>query len=98
VFVAQGHLVVQHPAILSIRPPYPRFMQEGFPAGQRRAPLAHNSIDVFGMNRHSPVPAAQILERESYELQPGVIEEIDVAVGQSGMEHRGGRVNDLLKV
>src|SRR5208283_3694558 len=60
-FVALSDDVVQHPAILSIRPPHTRFMQEGLATGDRRAPLAHDSFDVFRMNYSCPFPALQIL-------------------------------------
>jgi len=36
--VAEGHLVVKHPALFPISPPHARFMFERLPRRQRRAP------------------------------------------------------------
>src|SRR5271156_5749098 len=50
------------------------------------------------MNRSRPSPALQILQRASDVLQPSLIEEIKVPVGQTGMNQRGSRVDDEPKV
>ena len=54
--VAQGHFAMEHPAICSIRPPHACFRLERFATGQARAPLAHESFDVFRMNHGRPGP------------------------------------------
>src|SRR5580704_2579574 len=59
--VAQCYFVVQHPAIFAVCAPDARFMQEGFAAGQTRAPLFHDSFDILGMDERCPLPALQIL-------------------------------------
>ena len=79
--VAQRDFVVQHPAIFAIGAAYARFMQKWLATGERRAPLSHDRLDVFGMNRSGPFPALEILERASHVGQPSLIEEIEVAVG-----------------
>src|SRR5437868_14022700 len=52
--VAHCYLVVQHPAIFAVCAPDASFIQEGFAAGQRRAPRFHDSFDLVGMNRSRP--------------------------------------------
>jgi hypothetical protein len=59
--VAHRYFVVQHPAIFAVCAQDASFMQEGFAAGQRRAPLSHDSFDILGMNERCPLPAVQIL-------------------------------------
>jgi hypothetical protein len=59
--VAHCYFVVQHPAIFAVCAQDASFMQEGFAAGQRRAPLFHDSFDILGMDERCPLPALQIL-------------------------------------
>src|SRR3984957_5168685 len=59
--VAHSYFVVQHPAIFAVCAQDASFMQEGFAAGQRRAPLFHDSFDVLGMDERCPLPALQML-------------------------------------
>ena len=98
VLVAHGYFVVQHPAIFAVRPPDACFMQEGFTTGQGRAPLLNDSFDIVGMNARRPFPALQLFQRPTYILQPSLIEEIEVAVGQTGVNQAGGRIDQELKV
>ena len=55
-------------------------MQEGFTAGQRRAPLFDDCFDILAMEERCPLPAQQIVQRSPNVLQPCLIEEIEVAV------------------
>ena len=73
-------------------------MQEGFAAGQRRAPLFHDSFDIFGMDERCPLPALQILQRLPYVPEPCLIEEIEVAVRPARVNQAGGRIDKELKV
>jgi hypothetical protein len=59
--VADCYFVVQHPAKFAVCAQDARFMHEGFAAGQRRAPLFHDSFDILGVDERCPPPALQIL-------------------------------------
>jgi hypothetical protein len=59
--VAHSYFVMQHPSILAVCAQNASFAQEGFAAGERRAPLFHDSFDILGMNERGPLPALQIL-------------------------------------
>ena len=74
------------------------FMQEGFAAVQRRAPLFHDSFDILGMDERCPLPALQLLRRPPYVPEPCLIEEIEVAVRPGRVNQAGGRINKELKV
>jgi hypothetical protein len=73
-------------------------MQEGFAAGQRRAPLFDDSFDILGMDERGPLPALQVLERPPYVPEPCLIEEIEVAVRPTGVNQAGSRMDQELKV
>src|SRR5258708_27590268 len=53
--VARSYFVVQHPAIFAVCAQDARFIQEGFAAGQRGAPLFHDSFDIVRMNERCPL-------------------------------------------
>src|SRR5580704_7033068 len=72
-------------------------MQEGFPAGQGRAPLFHDFFDILGMNERCPLPALQILQRPAYVPEPCLIEEIEVAIRPARVNQAGGRIDKELK-
>ncbi len=59
--VARSYFVVQHPAVFAVGAQDASLMQEGFAAGQRRAPRFHDCFDILGMNERCPLPALQIL-------------------------------------
>ncbi len=96
VFITQRDLVVKHPTKFPVGPSHPGFMQEGLAADQRRTPLFHHCFEVVGMDCGCPLPALQILERPAHVRQPSLIEEIEVAIRQSGVDQRWGRVDDEL--
>src|SRR5215472_668870 len=96
--VTQGDFVVQHPAIFTIRPPNACFVQEGLTSRQGLAPLLKDSFNVIGVNALRPFPALEIFQRTPNILQPSLIEEIEVAVRQTGVNQAGGRVDQELKV
>src|SRR5437016_12065236 len=48
------------------------------------------------MNANGPVPALYVFERESHVLQPCLIEEIEVAVGQTCVNQRRNRIDEKL--
>jgi hypothetical protein len=87
--VAYGYFVMQHPAIFAVRAQDASFIQVGFAAGQRRAPLFHHSFDILEMDERCPVPALQILQRPPYVHEPCSIEEIEVAVRRTGVNQTG---------
>jgi hypothetical protein len=96
--VAHCYFVVQHPAIFAVCPQNASFMQERFAAGQRRAPLFHDSFDILGMDERCPLPALQILQRPPYVPEPCLIEEIEVAVQPARVNQAGSRIDKELKV
>ncbi len=96
--VARCYFVVQHPTIFAVCPQNASFMQEGFAAGQRGAPLFHDSLDILGMDERCPLPATQIIQRPPYIPEPCLIEEIEVAVWPTRVNQAGGRIDQELKV
>jgi len=84
---------VQHPAILAIGPPDACFVQERLTTSQRRAPLLNDSFNVIGVNALCPFPTLDIFQGQTDILQPGLIEEIEVSVRQTGVNQTGGRVD-----
>jgi hypothetical protein len=50
------------------------------------------------MNRGFPVPTLCIPRRQTRELEPTVIDEIDGAVGQCAPDQRRNRVDDVAKL
>jgi hypothetical protein len=71
-------------------------MQEGFAAGQRRAPPFHDSFDILGMDERCPLPALQILERPPYVPEPCLIEEVEVAIRPTRVNQAGSRIDEDL--
>ena len=59
--VAHSYFVMQHPSILAVCAQDASFKQEGFAAGQRRAPVFHDSFEILGMDETCPLPAFQFL-------------------------------------
>ncbi len=98
VFVTYGDFVVQHPAIFAVGTADTSFVKEGFSAGQGRAPHFDDSFDIIGMDRRGPLPALQIFERLPDVLEPALIEKIEVAVRQTGVDEGGSRIDEELKV
>src|ERR1700733_9993348 len=96
--VAHCYFVVQHPAIFAVFAQNASFMQEGLAAGQRRAPLFHDSFDILGIDERCPLPALQILQRPPYIPEPCSIEEIEVAVQPTRVNQAGSRMDEELKV
>src|SRR5713101_6113097 len=95
--VAQRHFPVQEPTILAIGTPHACFSLKGFSSRQRRPPLGHEWITVFGMNRGRPPPALDVLQAQPQKLQPALIEEIKEAVRPSAVDQRGCCVDDEAK-
>jgi hypothetical protein len=50
------------------------------------------------MNYCRPFPALHILERPSDILEPALIEKIEIAVGQTGVDQGWSRIDEELKV
>jgi hypothetical protein len=96
--IAHCYFVVQHPTIFPVGAEDASFMQEGFAAGQRHAPVFHDSFDILGMYERCPLPALQILQRPPDVPEPCLIEEIETAVGRTRMKQAGGRIDKELKV
>ncbi len=57
VLVAEGILLVDHPAILPVRPADARFFLKGLTRRDGSTPLLYENLDIFGMNTGSPPPA-----------------------------------------
>jgi hypothetical protein len=60
VLVTEGVLLMDHPAILPVRPADARFFLKGFPSRDGSAPLFYENLNIFGMNTGSPLPAEQV--------------------------------------
>jgi len=96
--VPHCYSVVQHPAIFAVCAQDASLIEEGFAAGQRRAPRFHDALDILGIDERCPLPALQILQRPPHILEPCLIEEIEVAVRPTRVNHAGRRMDEELKV
>ena len=94
---AHREFVVQHPAVFPVSPSYPRRALKALARGDRLPPLLYKSFDIFRMNKGSPLPPQQPLQRLPYEVEPPLIEEIKVAIRSGGVDQRGRRVDNLAK-
>src|ERR1700685_4465373 len=79
--------------VLLISPPKPCFRFEGFAGRHRRAPSAHDLLNIVGVDYAGPSPSLNFFQRCTHKFQPALVEEIDVAVGASAMQHRGSCVD-----
>src|SRR5260370_21738725 len=76
--IAQRKMVVQHPAIFPVSPPYYSRSLEALATCDRLSPLLHKSLDIFRMHIGSPFPTQEALSRLPAEAEPLSIEEIQV--------------------
>src|SRR5271156_6736199 len=97
IVAAHRKFVVQHPAIFPISPPHSRRTLKALSRGNRLPPLLYKGFDIFRMNKGSPFPSQQLLQRLPYEVEPPLIEEIKVAIRSGGVDQRRGRVDNLTK-
>ena len=62
---------------------------EILPCHKDSSPGFDHCLNVFGMDCCRPFPSQEIFERKPNETVPGLIQEVEVAVGQSGVnQHR----------
>src|SRR5947209_15946285 len=98
IFITHRDFMVKHPTVFTVSSPNAGFMQERLATGQRGPPFFQNSVEVIRMNGNGPPPALQILQSEPHILKPGLIEEINVAIGPSGMDQSRERVSNESKI
>jgi hypothetical protein len=73
-------------------------VQERLTIRQGRAPLLNNSFNVIGVNALRPFPTLQLFQRPTDILQPGLIEEIEETVRQTGVNQARSRIDQEPKV
>jgi hypothetical protein len=74
--VPPWHLAMDHPAIFRFSPPHSRCFLNGLSRSDRLTDLLHKGFDIFWMNRGSPSPSQQFLQRLADKVEPRLIEEI----------------------
>ncbi len=89
---------MNHPAVFPIRPSDARLVLKGFPGCEALPPLRYDSSDVFRMNGRRPLPSRYVLQRKADIFQPTLIEEVEVAVRQRGVDQGRNRINQILNV
>src|SRR6266852_1146954 len=94
---SQRQLLMPHPAVCTVRPSDTRFALERLAAGKARPPLRDQRAHVVRVDRRRPFPAFEILESQSHKLEPALVEEIDGAVGMSGVDEGGNGIDELLQ-
>ncbi len=98
VCIAKWHFPVEHPAVISIRPPDASFVLEDFSRRKAGSPLGHNPFNVLRVNESRPIPADHFVQSDAQVLQPRFIEVIEVTVGSGGVNQRRNRVNKELGI
>ncbi|XWK75766.1 hypothetical protein RBB82_19950 [Tunturiibacter lichenicola] len=96
--VTSWHLAMEHPTIGPISSPYSYGCFEALSCSDRLSPPLHKTIGIFRVNPGNPFPSQQTLRRLPNEIQPGLIEEIEVTIRPCGVDHRRSRVDDLAKI
>src|SRR3974390_1941494 len=88
---------MEHPSIISIATPHPRFIRKVLPASDASPPPGHHPLDFLGMNERCPFPAFDVFQRATQVFEPRLIEIIEVAVRSGRMYQAGNRVDNELK-
>jgi hypothetical protein len=97
VFVMKRYLPVQKRPICPVRAPNARFGFEWFPTRQSGVPFLNYSSNIFRMNGFSPTPTTDVLYGLAQEIQPAAVEVIQIAIGPSGVNKRGSRIDRASK-
>src|SRR5580704_2370714 len=96
--VPQRNLAVKHPAIFAVRLANPSFELEDFTGRQAGAPLRHDSVQIFGMDKISPIPAADLIQGDAEIFEPASVEVVEMAVGPRGVDQGGDRIDEKLDI
>src|SRR5579863_6397815 len=80
-------------AIISVSTPQSCFSLEGCAGGQRRLPLVHELRKVVWMNDAGPAPSQKVIQGNAQVFHPALIEEIQISVRASAVEHRGSGID-----
>ena len=95
--ISQRQLMVQHPAVCTVRAPDARFELERLAAHQALPPLRDERVHVVRMDRGRPFPPLEVLQSQPHELEPPLIEEIQVPVRAGRMDQGGNRLDELMQ-
>src|SRR5690242_286187 len=68
--VSQWPLLVQHPAIRTVRPPDTRFELKRLAALEAGPPFRDECVDVVRVDRRRPFPSLEILQSHSDVFEP----------------------------
>ena len=94
--VAHGHLLVEHPAILPVRPPHAPFEYKGLAAHETGPPPRDERGHVVFVDRRRPLPALEVLQAQADKLEPALVEEIQVPVGTTRVDQCGKGIDKPL--
>ncbi len=92
--VAEGYFMMQHPAILPVCPPHTRLELQRLAAREAGPPPRDEPGHVVWVDRRRPFPALEILQSQSHKLEPALVEEIQVPVGETRVDQRGKGIDE----
>src|SRR5580704_2491560 len=97
-FIAQRYIANKPPAIFSVCPPNPRFTLHGSPVVKGCVPIGDDPRPVIGMNNRFPLQPECLVQSQTCELQPTIINEINVTLGRSAPDMRRNRIDHVAKL
>ena len=95
--VSQRLLLMQHPAVYTVRSSDARFDLQRPPAFEAGPPVRDERRHIVRVDCRSPFPALEILQSQPHKVEPVPIEEIQVPVGATRVDQRGKGVDELLQ-
>src|SRR4029453_7587838 len=93
--VSQRLLLMQHPAIYTVRSSHARFDLQRPTAFEAGPPPRDERGHVVRVDHRGPFPALEILQSQPNELEPALVEEIQVPVGETRVDQRGKGIDEL---
>src|SRR5258708_11942880 len=97
-FIAQRYIANNPPAIFSVCPPNPRFTLRGLPVLNGCVPIGDDLCPVIGMKNRFPLPPECLVQSQTCELQPAIINEINLTLGRSAPDMRRNRIDHVAKL
>src|SRR6266404_4692856 len=97
-FIAQRCIANKPPAIFSVCPPNPRFTLRGLPVLNGCVPIGDDLRPVIGMKNRFPLPPECLVQSQTCELQPAIINEINLTLGRSAPDMRRNRIDHVAKL